>query len=95
VISEKPGEHQPFGGFKSLPRQYRPNLRIPKSEVDYTDPALKLQHFITEHGIKTLNVAGSRESKEPGIWKWVYKAIDDAFFWGESHPCMLGGPGEG
>jgi len=73
----------------------KPFLHIPKASGDYTDPALKLQRFITEHGIKTLNVAGSRESKEPGIWKWVYKAIDDAFFWGERHPGMLGGPGEG
>ena len=47
------------------------------------------------HLTKRLNVAGSRESKEPGIWKWAYQVIEDAFFWGAAHPGMLGGPGEG
>ena len=58
-------------------------------------PAEALQRFVEEHGIKRLNVVGSRESKEPGIWKWAYQVIEDAFFWGAAHPGMLGGPGEG
>jgi hypothetical protein len=56
---------------------------------------LSLQRFVDEHGIKRLNVAGSRESKEPGIHRWVMKVIEDAFFWSENHPGILGGPGEG
>jgi hypothetical protein len=51
--------------------------------------------FVKEHAIEILNVAGSRESKEPGIHRFVMDVIDDAFFWLESHPGMLGGPGEG
>jgi hypothetical protein len=59
------------------------------------DPAVRLQKFVEEHGIKTLNVAGSRESKDPGIYQWVKRVLADAFFWGEDHQCTLGGPGEG
>lgn len=61
---------------------------------DY-QPELLIQKFITEHSIKVLNIAGSRESKEPGIYAWVKRRLDDALFWGALHPCLLGGPGEG
>ena len=57
--------------------------------------ALDLQGFVKKNGIKRLNVAGSRESKEPGIHLWVMQLIEDAFFWSENHPGMIGGPGEG
>ena len=59
------------------------------------DPAPKLQKFVEEHGIKTLNVAGSRESKDPGIYQWVKRVLSDAFFWSDDNPGMLGGLGEG
>ena len=58
-------------------------------------PALDLQQFVELHNIKRLNVAGSRESKNPGIHLWVMGVIEDAFFWSENHPYTLGGPGEG
>ena len=58
-------------------------------------PALDLQRFVGLHNIKRLNVAGSRESKDPGIHLWAMGVIEDAFFWSENHPGMLGGPGEG
>lgn len=45
-------------------------------------PAEALQRFVAEHGIKVLNVAGSRESKEPGLHQWVIDVIEDAFFFG-------------
>ena len=41
-----------------------------------------LKRFVAEHGIKTLNVAGSRESKEPGLHDWVMQVLEDAFFRG-------------
>ena len=56
---------------------------------------MRIQGFVEEHGIKILNVAGSRESKDPGIYQWVKRVLVDAFFWGDDHPGMLGGPGEG
>ena len=58
-------------------------------------PETRLLDFVREHGIKTLNVAGSRESKEPGIHAWVFDILDEAFFWSEDNPDRLGGPGEG
>ena len=70
-------------------------IHVSKSAADYADPALRLQKFIKEHGIKRLNVAGSRESKDPGIYQWVMKVLEKAFFWPENHPGMLGGLGEG
>jgi hypothetical protein len=59
------------------------------------DAEVRLQKFVDEHKIKTLNVAGSRESKDPGIYEWVKRLLADAFFWHEQHPALLGGPGEG
>jgi hypothetical protein len=73
----------------------KPCLHISRASGTSEDPPLILQRFIGEHGIKTLNVAGSRESKDPGIYEWVKQVLADAFFWGEDHPGVLGGPGEG
>ncbi len=73
----------------------KPCFHISKSSGNYTDPALKHQRFVSEHGIKRLNVAGSRGSKEPDLHRWVMKVLEDAFFWSEVHGCQLGGPGEG
>ncbi len=39
-------------------------------------PEEALRRFVQEHGIKVLNVAGSRESKEPGIYLWVCEGIE-------------------
>ncbi len=58
-------------------------------------PALALQRFVQEHGIKRLNVAGSRGSKEPELHAWAMAVLEDAFFCGDNHPGMLGGAGEG
>ena len=64
------------------------------STGDY-NPSVTLLGFIKDHDIRVLNVAGSRESKEPGIWAWTFGVIEDAFFWSDVHPGTLGGPGEG
>ena len=58
-------------------------------------PDQNLREFVQEHGIKILNVAGSRESKEPGVYRWVYDVLEMAFCWEKMHPSLLGGPGEG
>ena len=72
----------------------KPYLHVWRGQ-SYGDPALTLQWFVQEHGVKVLNVAGSRECEDPGIWLRVYQVIEDAFFWGNAHRGMLGGPGEG
>ena len=42
------------------------------------DAAQQLREFIAAHGIRALNVAGSRESKEPGIGAWVGEVLRGA-----------------
>ena len=59
------------------------------------DAEVRLQKFVDEHKIKTLNVAGSRESKDPGIYEWVKRVLADAFFCHKQHKTLLSGPGEG
>jgi hypothetical protein len=39
-----------------------------------------VRRFIEEHAIARLNVAGSRESKEPGIQEWVATILTHALF---------------
>lgn len=56
----------------------KPCLHISKDGDGQTE---SLRKFVADHGIKTLNVAGSRESKEPGIHEWVMQVLADAFFW--------------
>jgi hypothetical protein len=74
----------------------KPSLHLPLRQVrDYEDPAVQLQRFVKQYRIRVLNVAGSRESKEPGLYLNVVKILEDAFFWSETHPGMIGGPGEG
>ena len=59
------------------------------------DIAEQILKFVDEHQIRVLNVAGSRESKDPGIYEMVKRVLSYAFFWREDNPGILGGPGEG
>jgi hypothetical protein len=59
-------------------RHRRPCIHIARDAGG--DAAQRLREFIGEHGIRTLNVAGSRESKEPGIGAWVGEVMRDALF---------------
>ena len=80
-----------FGNVKT----FRTNQSTHISRASCHDPALTLRRFAEEYRIEILNVAGSRESKEPGIYQWVMQVLDDALFWAESHPGAIGGPAEG
>ncbi len=71
----------------------KPCLQISRGSL--FQPEGLIQEFIKEHDIKLLNIAGSRESKEPGINEWAKSILDRALFWSKSNPNMLGGPGEG
>jgi hypothetical protein len=73
----------------------KPCLHLARSSPGHDGPALLLQRFVEQHGIRTLNVAGSRESKEPGIYLWVTDVIEDAFFRNQNRPGVLGEHGEG
>jgi hypothetical protein len=42
-------------------------------------PATRLRAFLARHGVRCLNVAGSREEKEPGLARWVQQTLAAAF----------------
>jgi hypothetical protein len=48
------------------------------SAVD-PDPAGRLQGFLADNVIDTLNIAGPRNSKKPGIAEFVFRILDQAF----------------
>ena len=52
-------------------------------------------NFIRRNDITVLNIAGSRESKEPGIYEWTREYLENSVFWSHNNPGVLGGPGEG
>ena len=56
------------------------------------EPNLKIQKFILDNEVKVLNVAGSRESKEPGICKWVTELLSEALFREEDLASEQGRP---
>lgn len=75
----------------------KPCLHLSKAlgAFDYQDRSELLDRFVRDHSIRSLNVAGSRESKEPGIHDWVMGVLERAFFFDRLKPGVLSGPGEG
>lgn len=53
------------------------------------DAVQRLRDFIHRHQIRQLNVAGSRGSKEPELYAWVSKVMEEALFDGEPQ-CFTG-----
>ncbi len=56
-------------------KHLRPVLHINLSRYDRHAAAVALYEWLAENRIRTLNVAGSRESKDPGIYSEVYGVI--------------------
>lgn len=61
----------------------KPLLHI-AAEASGRDVGAILRDFVARHGIRVLNVAGSREDAEPGIAAWVKCALEAAFSGDES-----------
>jgi Circularly permutated YpsA SLOG family len=57
------------------------------------EPGRLLLQFLAEQNIETLNVAGSRASKEPDVYNFVKYTLENALF--PRPASWLGGPGEG
>jgi hypothetical protein len=55
--------------------------------------ATDVLRFVADNGIKVLNIAGTRGSKEPEVGKFVIRVMDEAFF--PQPSGWIGGPGEG
>ena len=58
----------------------KPWIHLAQRSASHENPALMLQRFEEENGVRILNVAGIRASKEPGLWKWVCDTLEAAFF---------------
>jgi hypothetical protein len=54
----------------------RPHLHLCAAD---TNIAESLKAFVQEYGIKVLNVAGPRASKEPGVGEFVVRTLGQAF----------------
>jgi len=54
-------------------KQKKPCLHLHKGILAVSE---KLATFIEKHHIRRLNVAGSRETKEPGIYDWVTDTLE-------------------
>lgn len=53
----------------------KPSLHINQATID---PARAVRDFISQHSISILNIAGSRESKEPGLYDWTRRILETA-----------------
>lgn len=58
----------------------RPALHLSRARQDAKAAAAALQAFLDEHLIRTLNVAGPREEKEPGIHAWTREVLRAALW---------------
>jgi len=54
----------------------KPWLHLPLDTLELFETAETVKSFIATHSIRTLNVAGSRESTEPGIHQRVCRIMD-------------------
>ena len=52
-------------------------------QADGGDVSGQLLRFVDQHHISILNVAGSRASKEPGVYDFVWSTLSEAF--GQPH----------
>ena len=57
-------------------KHQKPCLHLSQADPQLENFTHRLLDFIGEHDIETINVAGSRESKEPGIHNWVREVLD-------------------
>ena len=87
--------HATGGSLRTI--EFAREQRKPHVQISRTSdrPAFDLQQFVERRGIKRLNVAGPRESEDPGMHRWVMEVIEDALYGSGNHPGVPGGPGEG
>ena len=66
--------------FECATKVKKPRTHIHKSATDYSDEAFlkevsRLKDFIESHQIAVLNVAGPRESNQPGVYAFALKML--------------------
>jgi hypothetical protein len=68
---------------KALSRKHqRPCLHIDLNVSPEFEAAVETMHWISQHGIETINVAGSRASKDPGIYNATINILETVFYMG-------------
>lgn len=70
----------------------KPCLHLPRHGGSH-EPVLTLQRFVEANNVAVLNVAGSRASKEPELWKWAFETLEAAVLHGSAHRWIFGGLG--
>ena len=65
----------------------KPYVRI--AQLASSDPAFLLQVFAVQNRAKILNIAGSRESEEPGVYDFACAVLEGAFFGSKNIPIRL------
>jgi hypothetical protein len=63
-------------------KHQRPCLHIDLNNMAEFEAAMEIVHWITQHGVETLNVAGSRASKDPGIYNATLNILETVFYVG-------------
>jgi len=62
--------------LRSAEKMGKPCLHLSRERS--IDPAAELRAFVQEYGIRVLNVAGTRASKEPDVGAFVQETLDGA-----------------
>jgi Circularly permutated YpsA SLOG family len=73
------GQNLTGGSRKTLELTEKHNKRCLHIHSGVKDAGEKLRHFVLDNDISTLNVAGSRASKEPRVWDFVRDVLEMAF----------------
>jgi hypothetical protein len=57
----------------------KPWIHLAREAATYEDLGLILQVFVRDNSVGVLNVAGTRGSKEPDVWRFAYEVLEVAF----------------
>jgi hypothetical protein len=72
-----------MGRGTAVTRKYCKNLKkrylVINSKSGFSLNQSKIYSFILKHNIKTLNIAGDRESSSPGIYDYTLKLLKEVF----------------
>jgi hypothetical protein len=61
-------------------KHHKPWIHLAREAATIDGPAPILQRFVQEKGVQVLNIAGTRGSKEPDVWRFAYETLEKALF---------------
>ena len=81
------------GGSKKtaelVAKHHKPWIHLRRRSEGYDGPEPLLLQFLSEHNIETLNVAGTRASKEPDVYKFVKYTLEHTLFPRQNIPVVM------